>query len=72
MKIKTKLITTFLAVGLTPLLILSILSIRTTSEELKKQSLNTVKSISDNKRTAIETYFDICESQTKYCLLIMQ
>ena len=65
MKIKTKLITTCLTVGLTPLLILSILSIRTTSEELKKQALNTVKSISDHKRTAIETYFDTCESQTK-------
>ena len=65
MKIKPKLITTFLAVGLTPLLILSILSIRTTSEELKKQALNTVKSISDHKRTAIETYFDTFESQIK-------
>lgn len=63
MKIRTKLVLAFLSVGVTPLIILSILSIRTTGLELETQALNMVETISDHKRSAIENYFTTCEGQ---------
>ena len=63
MKIRTKLVLAFLSVGVTPLIVLSILSIRTTSSELENQALNMVETISDHKRSAIENYFTTCEGQ---------
>ena len=63
MKIRTKLVLAFLSVGVTPLIVLSILSIRTTGLELETQALNMVETISDHKRSAIENYFTTCEGQ---------
>ena len=65
MKIRTKLVVAFLFVGIAPLIILSILSIRTTGLELETQAMNMVKTVSDHKRSAIEAYFDTCERQAK-------
>ena len=65
MKIRTKLVIAFLCVGIAPLIILSFLSIKTTSLELETQAMNMVKTVSDHKRSAIEAYFDNCESQAK-------
>ena len=63
MKIRTKLVLAFLGVGITPLIILSFLSIRTTAIELENQTFNMVSTVSDHKRSAIENYFATCESQ---------
>ena len=63
MKIRTKLVFAFLGVGITPLIVLSILSIRTTGLELETQAFNMVETISEHKRSTIENYFSTCEKQ---------
>lgn len=57
LKLRTQLILLFASVSLIPLLTVTIISIQTGSEALKKRSYNQLTSVRDNKRQEIERYF---------------
>lgn len=65
MKIRTKLTVVLLSVGITPLLVLSIISLRQTTEELTKQAITTIETVCEYKKSAIESYYHTFESQVK-------
>ena len=65
MKIWTKLSLVLLSVGVTPLTVLSIVSIKQTRTELTKQAITTIETISEYKKSASESYYRTCESQVK-------
>ena len=65
MKIRTKLSLVLLSVGVTPLIVLSIVSIKQTKTELTKQAITTIETVSEYKKSAIESYYHTCISQLK-------
>jgi len=58
MKLKTKLLITFLAVGLTPLLLVSFIASYIASSAIEKQTFSQLVAVREIKKSQIEGYFD--------------
>ncbi len=65
LKLSTKLITLFILVGLIPALIVGIISLVTSSKDMKDQkkvTFGTLTAVRDVKKAEIESYFKTCEN----------
>ena len=58
MKLRTKLLSYFLLVGIIPFAVISIISLKNSSSALEKQTYNNLKAVREIKKSQIEKFFN--------------